>query len=92
MFSLNCGGSGVGDCDRQGCLPAPGWPLRTVALSHMWPMQMLMLVTRCAVEAIRDRGQAARARPDELVSDGGGSEVNTHDVVEGGGTNVELNG
>ena len=83
----------MGADDDQGCLPAPGWPLQTLAPSHMWPndMQMLMLVTRCAGEVVRGRGQAGGVRPDELVSDGCGGEMNTHDVVDGGGTDVELN-
>lgn len=58
----------------------------------MWPMQKSVQVTRCAAEVIRDHGQAVGVHPGNLVSDGGGSEVYTHDIADGGGTNVELDG
>lgn len=57
----------------------------------MWPMQVLALVGRCDREDhTRSRTSCRSASLDGLVSDGRGSDANTHDVVDGGRPEVEL--
>lgn len=50
---------------------------------------MLMIVARHAEGVVQDRRPAAGVYPNDLVSGGCGRKVDTHDVVDGCGTDVE---